>query len=118
MQGFACGALSNMALKNGAVAEAIGESGAIDHIVDVMRRHLASSGVQHGGCGALASLSIVEKNVELIEQADGLSQILAGMDAHLDVCAVQQTALYAVRQQQDKYVFNIVFKINCFKASF
>ena len=67
MQGFACGALSNMALKNSTVAAAIGESGAIEHIVHVMRQHLASSGVQHGGCGALASLCIVDGNVELIE---------------------------------------------------
>ena len=78
------------------MAADIGDAGAIDHILDTMQRHLAASGVQHGGCAALAGLCIAKCNLDAIKEKSVMPIVLAGMDAHLGNHCVQQTGLYAI----------------------
>mmetsp|Transcript_31566 Transcript_31566/g.74082 ORF Transcript_31566/g.74082 Transcript_31566/m.74082 type:complete len:156 (+) Transcript_31566:44-511(+) len=82
--------------------EAIAAAGGIKAVVEGMKAHEGSAGVQEQGCGALVNLAINDKNKEAIAAAGGIEAVVEGMKAHKGSAGVQEQGCGALLNLADK----------------
>mmetsp|Transcript_31576 Transcript_31576/g.74108 ORF Transcript_31576/g.74108 Transcript_31576/m.74108 type:complete len:120 (+) Transcript_31576:44-403(+) len=76
--------------------EAIAAAGGIKAVVEGMKAHEGSAGVQTQGCGAFWHLADYHENMEAIAAAGGIEAVVEGMKAHEGSVGVQEWACRAL----------------------
>jgi hypothetical protein len=93
-----CKALADLARGNAENQGKIGAQGGIELVLEAMRRHAGSAGVQESGYEALASLADGNaENQGKIGAQGGIKVITDGMEKHKDDSSVQRNGQAALR---------------------